>query len=129
MNPAKRKEISQKIAERLRLSVETVDEIVLSYYKYVQKKLSNLEHERLVVDNLGTFYIKRKKLEEKLSHYKTVLEQYESKTTKEMSDFEDILSLRTEIKKFESMLQQIAKEDKLKKQKQEEKENYKKNKL
>jgi nucleoid DNA-binding protein len=129
LNPAKRKEISQKIAERLRLSVETVDEIVLSYYKYVQKKLSNLEHERLVVDNLGTFYIKRKKLEEKLSHYKTVLEQYESKTTKEMSDFEDILSLRTEIKKFESMLQQIAKEDKLKKQKQEEKENYKKNKL
>lgn len=128
MNPVKRKEISQKIAERLKLSVETVDEIVLSYYKYVQKKLSNLEHERLVVDNLGTFYIKRKKLEEKLSHYKTVLEQYESKTTKEMSDFEDILSLRTEIKKFESMLQQIAKEDKLKKQKQEEKENYKKNK-
>jgi len=129
LRPAKRKEISQKIADKLKLSVETVDEIVLSYYKYVQKKLSNLEHERLVVDNLGTFYIKRKKLEEKLSHYKTVLQQYENKANKEMSDFDDILSLRTEIKKFESMLAQIAKEDALKKQKQEEKENYKRNKL
>lgn len=125
LRPIKRKEISQKIAEKLNLSFETVDEIITCYFKSVQKKLSNLEYERLTVDGFGTFFIKKQKLEAKLEGYRNALAQTEAKETPDMSDFSYILALRTEIKKFERMMDVIQKEEQNKEKKKEQKKNYK----
>ena len=77
MRPIKRKQLSEKVAERLNLSAETVDEIIQCYYSSVQKKLSGLAGSQISLDGLGTFYIKRSKLEEKLRIYKLALKKYE----------------------------------------------------
>ena len=129
MNPAKRKEISQKIAEKLNLSFEIVDEIITCYFKSIQKKMSNLEHSRLAIDGLGTFYVKKNRLLAKLENYKAALERTESIAEPDMSDFRYILGLRNELKLYEKSLDEITQEEQNKLKKQEEKENYKRNKL
>lgn len=128
MKPIKRKEISQKIADKLNLSFDTIDEIITCYFKSVQKKLSSLEDERLVVDGFGTFYIKKQKLEHKLMAYINVLEKLESKEKLEMNDFSKILHFKDEIKKFENILEITKKEEERKQLKKEEKQNFKNNK-
>ncbi len=128
MNPAKRKEISQKVAEKLNLSFEIVDEIITCYFKSIQKKMSNLEHSRLAIDGLGTFYVKKNRLLAKLENYKAALERTESIAEPDMSDFRYMLGLRNEIKLYEKSLDEITQEEQNKLKKQEEKENYKRNK-
>jgi nucleoid DNA-binding protein len=128
LNPAKRKEISQKIAEKLNLSFEIVDEIITCYFKSIQKKMSNLEHSRLAIDGLGTFYVKKNRLLAKLENYKAALERTESIAEPDMSDFRYILGLRNELKLYEKSLDEITQEEQNKLKKQEEKENYKRNK-
>jgi hypothetical protein len=128
LKPIKRKEISQKIADKMNLSLETIDEIINCYFKSVQTKLSSLENERLVVDGFGTFYIKRQKLEDKMIAYKIVLDRLESKENLDMSDFTEILRLKTEIKKFENIFEEIKKDTERKQQKKEQKQNFKNNK-
>jgi nucleoid DNA-binding protein len=128
LNPAKRKEISQKVAEKLNLSFEIVDEIITCYFKSIQKKMSNLEHSRLAIDGLGTFYVKKNRLLAKLENYKAALERTESIAEPDMSDFRYMLGLRNEIKLYEKSLDEITQEEQNKLKKQEEKENYKRNK-
>lgn len=128
MRPIKRKQISEIIAERLNLSAETVDEIVSCYYKAVQKQLSSLQDVRVRVNNLGTFYIKRKKLEEKLQKYTDALAKFEAKPEPGLSDYKSMVDIRAEIAKFNHALEQLDQEDVKKKNKEEEKQIYKLNK-
>lgn len=125
MRPIKRKQISEKVAERLNLSTETVDEIISCYYNIVQKKLSHLEYHSITVDSLGTFFIKRAKLEEKLSIYKKSLAKFEKIIEPNMSEFKSIRELKASIKEFEATLEELDKVDAKKLQKQEEKLTYK----
>lgn len=128
MKPLKRKQISEIIAEKMKLPLDLVDEIVSSYYKQIQKKLSGLEHERLFIDGLGTFYIKKKKLDSKMQAYKNIIDLHANNENPDMSEFSYILALKTELKKFESIKEQINLEEQKKEIKKEEKLNYKKNK-
>lgn len=125
LRPIKRKQISEKIAERLNLSAETVDEIISCYYNNVQKSLSNLEHAHITVDNLGTFFIKRQKLEEKLRIYKKSLAKFETIKRPNMSEFKSIMTLKADIKNFERMVEELDKLDAKKVKKEEEKQIYK----
>lgn len=125
MRPIKRKQISEKVAERLNLSAETVDEIVSCYYNNVQKKLSRLINTQLTVDGLGTFFIKRHKLEEKLRIYKKSLEKYEAIKQPNMSEYKSILELRSDVKSYERIIKQLDELDQKKMKKEEEKINYK----
>ena len=128
MRPIKRKEISEKVAERLNLSSETVDEIVSCYYNIIQRKLSQLEFPSITVDNLGTFFVKRPKLEEKLMIYRKSLEKYESIKQPDMAQFKSIMELKADIHKFENILAELDKLDVKKQEKQQEKITYKNNK-
>lgn len=128
MRPIKRKQISEIVAERLNLSAETVDEVISCYYKAVQKQLSSLQDVRVRVNNLGTFYIKRKKLEEKLQKYTDALAKFEAKEEPTLSDYKSMVDIRAEIAKFNHALEQLDQEDVKKKLKEEEKEIYKLNK-
>lgn len=125
MRPIKRKQISEKVAEKLKLSAEIVDEIISCYYKTVQKKLSALENDRLYVDGLGTFYIKRRKLEQKLAKYKEAVSRYEAKPDPNMSDYSSIRDMKFEIEKFEKALSTMDYEADRKLSKEKDKENYK----
>lgn len=128
MRPIKRKQVSAIVAEKLNLSSDTVDEIVSCYYKIVQKKLSTLEHERIVVNRLGTFYIKRNKLEEKLDIYSKSLAKYEAIEEPNMTQYNSLITLRADVANFKAMLAKLDGITEKQKIKQEEKLTYKNNK-
>lgn len=128
MRPIKRKQISEKISERLSISAETVDEIISCYYTAVQRKLSRLEHPQITVDSLGTFYIKRSKLEKKLDIYQKALAKYESIEEPNIREYTSIKDLKANIEMFKNMLDELIKLDDKKHLKEEEKETYKTNK-
>lgn len=125
LRPIKRKQISEKVAERLKLSVETVDEIVACYYNAVQKQLSDLVHPEINVGYLGTFFIKRGKLENKLMIYEKALARLESVKEPSLSEFKSIRELKDDIAKFKSMLEMLDGVDLKKTIKKEEKQTYK----
>lgn len=125
MRPLKRKQISAIVAEKLQLSAETVDEIASCYFKIIQKKLTTLETCRITVDKLGTFTIKRKKLEEKRRFYDIALSRLEEIENPDMRDYKSILKLKKDIQEFDKLLEDFAKVDEKFKLKEEEKINYK----
>lgn len=125
MRPLKRKQISAIVAEKLQLSAETVDEIASCYFKIIQKKLTTLETCRITVDKLGTFTIKRKKLEEKRRFYEIALSRLEEIENPDMKDYKSILKLKKDIQEFDKLLEDFAKVDEKFKLKEEEKINYK----
>jgi nucleoid DNA-binding protein len=125
LRPLKRKQISAIVAEKLQLSAETVDEIASCYFKIIQKKLTTLETCRITVDKLGTFTIKRKKLEEKRRFYEIALSRLEEIENPDMRDYKSILKLKKDIQEFDKLLEDFAKLDEKFKLKEEEKINYK----
>jgi nucleoid DNA-binding protein len=125
LHPIKRKQISEKVANRLNLSVETVDEIVSCYYNTVQKQLSNLEHSNIRIENLGTFFIKRSNLEKKLLIYEKALAKFEAIKRPSLSEFKSIKELRDDVKKFKNALENLDEIDAKKLEKKELKKIYK----
>jgi nucleoid DNA-binding protein len=103
LHPIKRKQISEKVANRLNLSVETVDEIVSCYYNTVQKQLSNLEHSNIRIENLGTFFIKRSNLEKKLLIYEKALAKFEAIKRPSLSEFKSIKELRDALENLDEI--------------------------
>lgn len=128
LRPIKRKQLSEKVAERLNLSSETVDEIIQCYYNAIQKKLSKLVHPQLTLDGLGTFYIKRSKLEEKLGIYQKALKKYEDIEEPTLSEYASLKSLKNDVDMFQNTLNKLDLLDQKKKDKEEEKKLYKTNK-
>ncbi len=128
MRPIKRKQLSEKVAERLKLSSETVDEIVQCYYNAVQKKLSGLAHAQITLDGLGTFYIKRSKLEEKLNIYQQALKKFEDIKQPTLSEYASLKSLKDDVNMFQKMVDELELLNEKKKNKEEEKKLYKTNK-
>jgi len=128
LRPIKRKQLSEKVAERLNLSAETVDEIIQCYYSSVQKKLSGLAGSQISLDGLGTFYIKRSKLEEKLRIYKLALKKYEDIKQPTLREYTSLMSLRNDVDSYQRMLDELTTNDERKAQKEEEKKLYKTNK-
>lgn len=125
MRPVKRKQISSIVAERLGLSAETVDEMASCYFKIVQKKLSNLEDMRIVVDKLGTFTLKRKKLEEKRLHYGMALAKFEAIENPDMIVYKNILRIKRDIESYDKAIALFKEDDERLELKKEEKINYK----
>ena len=80
---------------------------------------------RITVDKLGTFTIKRKKLEEKRRFYEIALSRLEEIENPDMRDYKSILKLKKDIQEFDKLLEDFAKLDEKFKLKEEEKINYK----
>ena len=125
LRPIKRKQLSEKVAERLNLSSETVDEIIQCYYNAVQKKLSGLSHSQITLDGLGTFYVKRSKLEEKLNIYQQALKKFEDIKEPTLSEYASLKALKDDVNMFENMVNELDLLNEKKKNKQEEKTLYK----
>jgi len=82
LKPIKRKQLVEKTAAQLGINEELVDEIVVNYWDYVRKQMSQVVHTHIYVPNFGTFFVKPKALTakiisirkymDKLSHPKTL---------------------------------------------------------
>lgn len=66
MIPHKVKHIIGPLAEKHGLSQDDTLRIIRGYWGYVREKMSGLEHDRILVPNLGTFYVKPWSLNKKI---------------------------------------------------------------
>ena len=63
MNPKKHSEFKNGIAKEVGVHSQLVDDFITFYYSRVRKKLSKLEFPRIYIEGLGTFYLRKNKLE------------------------------------------------------------------
>lgn len=66
MRPKKAKESIAQIAKELQLSEQEVKSVLDIYWDKIRKTLSSLEHNKVFLKGLGTFYIKTWSLEKRL---------------------------------------------------------------
>ena len=73
MNPKKYKEFKEGIAEELKIHPDVVDDFISFYYAQVRMHLSSLSATHVWVQGLGTFSMKKAKLEKSIKKKKSLL--------------------------------------------------------
>ena len=118
MNPKKHKEFNKGIADELQIHPEVVDDFISFYYSQLRKELSNLSAVNIYVQGLGTFSLKKTKLEKSIKRKKSMLGNLKKIT---YNGFEKSLaiqeSLDLEEKALELVKEAIEKKKEFKKNK------------
>ena len=73
MNPKKHKEFKKGIAEEVGVHSQVVDDFIAFYYSKLRKKLSQLDYPRVYVDGLGTFELRKGRLDTAIKKNKSML--------------------------------------------------------
>lgn len=73
MNPKKHKDFHKGIAEQVGVHPDVVDEFIAFYYGKVRKNLSDLTYPSLFITGLGTFHLRKLKLDKSIKRYKSIL--------------------------------------------------------
>ncbi len=84
MKPKKYSEFKKGISDKVGLHHEVVDDFISFYYAQVRKALSNLTDVHIYVENLGTFSLKKQKLEKAIKRNKSILGNLKKMTYKGM---------------------------------------------
>jgi len=90
VNPKSHKEIKKGIADEVGVHNTVVDEFITFYYAKLRKKLSNLNYPRIHVDGLGTFYLRKNKLEKAIKKNKSILGNLAKRTYVGFAKSQDI---------------------------------------
>jgi len=68
LQPKKAKQLIPKVSEVLNIPEKTIEDVMSYYWQEVRKSLSGLKHQRIHLTNLGDFYIKHWKMDEKINN-------------------------------------------------------------
>ncbi len=82
MKPKNHRIFFEGIAEDAGVHQELVDSLISFYFARVRKNLSELEHPRIHVAGLGTFKLRKWKLEQNIKRNKDILGNLEKMTFK-----------------------------------------------
>lgn len=126
MNPIKPKKIVTATSKELGLSEELIDEVISFYYKVVHKKLSLLEHYNIQLIGLGSFSLRRLRLEKKIQHYENALAKFERelKDDPSMRQYGSVVRVRSQLEILKNVLEMHNKELQRKLEKKEEKHKF-----
>lgn len=75
MKPIKRKEIVKRTSDILDLPEELIDVVITHYYQALQDKMRAVDNLGVYVPNLGTFVVKKKRLETKIINHENILKE------------------------------------------------------
>lgn len=109
MNPTKRKELSLLTAKKLDRNFQEVDDIVAFFYRYVQKRLSSVESIAVNVPNLGTFVLKKRRVQKKIERHKNFIDSLDE--TASIKAFEIKQDVKKDIEKYEAILDMMDQEE------------------
>lgn len=104
MNPKSHKDIKKGIADEVDVHTSVVDDFISFYYAKLRKKLSNLDYPRVHVDGLGTFYLRKNKLEKAIKKNKSILGNLAKRTYVGFAKSQEI---NINLEQMESALKQI----------------------
>ena len=118
MNPKSHKVFKEGIAEEVGVHPSVVDDFVFFYYAKLRKTLSDLHFPRVLVDGLGTFYLRKGKLENSIKRHKSILGNLKKRTYKGYAQSENIQAKIEQMSKaLEQMENDILKKKEFKKNK------------
>lgn len=100
MNPKKPKDFKEGIAEEVGVHQKVVDDFVKFYYSKVRSALSNLEYPRINVEGLGTFVIRKRKLDAQINRHKSILGNIVNTT---YNGYEKSVAVKRKIELLENM--------------------------
>jgi len=112
VNPKKHKEFNKGIAEEVGVHPQVVDDFIGFYYTKLRKKLSQLNYPRIYVDGLGTFELRKGRLEAAIKKNKSMLGNIAKRTYNGYAKSENITE---NIEQMTSALSQLEENIKLKK--------------
>ena len=69
LRPRKAKEFIPEVANKLSLSEEVIEDVINFYWREIRKNLSELNHVRVHLTNLGDFTLKYWKVDKRISYY------------------------------------------------------------
>jgi len=101
LNPKKAKLFKNGIAEEVGVHPNVVEDFINFYYNELRNILSNLESINVYINGLGTFSIRKTRLEGKIKKYKSFLGN-ENKTT--YIGYKKTEELKEYLKKLERIL-------------------------
>ena len=106
MNPKSHKEFKKGIADEVGLHPSVVDDFVSFYYAKVRQKLSALAFPRINVEGLGTFYLRKNKLDKSIMKNKSLLGNIAKRTYNGFAKSEDIQNNILQMEKAMAQLEQ-----------------------
>ena len=112
MKPKSHKAFFEEVAKEIGVHKDVVDDLVTFYYGKVRKSLSELKDTHISVANLGTFILRKSKLEKAIKRQKDILGNLEKMTYK---GYDKYVPVKEKIKSLEKALELVK--DKLKKKK------------
>jgi len=107
VKPKSHKDFKKGIADEVGVHQSVVDDFISFYYAKVRSKLSNLEFPRVYLDGLGTFYLRKNKLEKAIKRNKSILGNLAKRTYAGFAKSEDV---QKDIEKMEEALKQMEKD-------------------
>ncbi len=119
MNPKSYKDFKEELADEVGIHKSVVDDLVTFYFSKVRQSLSNLEDNRVYVEGLGTFSIRKARLEKAIVKNKSFLGNLEKHTYK---GYSKSIDTQKKITKLQNMLNKV--EDTIRRKKE-----FKNNKL
>jgi nucleoid DNA-binding protein len=82
LNPKNYKDFYPEIAEECNAHIDLVGDLVSFYYGRVRKALSELEGSKIYLPNLGTFSLRKIRLEKSIKRHKDILGNIQKNTYK-----------------------------------------------
>ena len=82
MKPKKYRDLYPDIAKECNAHTDLVSNLVAFYYDKVRKALSDLDASRIYIPNLGTFTLRKKRLEKSIKRNKDILGNIQKNTYK-----------------------------------------------
>ena len=81
MKPQKVKDLLPQLSKELQLSEKEIKSVLDVYWDKIRKTLSSLDHNRLYLKGLGTFYVKPWRLDTKLKINNALVDRYVNNPT------------------------------------------------
>ena len=101
MKPRNHKTFFEEVAKEIGVHKDVVDDLVTFYYGKIRKSLSELKDAHISVANLGTFILRKSKLEKAIKRQKDILGNLEKMTYK---GYDKYVPVKEKIKSLEKAL-------------------------
>ena len=112
MKPKNHKYFFTDVAKEIDVHKDVVDDIITFYYSRVRKCLSNLNDTHINIAGLGTFILRKKRLEKNIKKNKDIIGNLEKMTYK---GYDKYVPVKNKLKQMENALDMLNKKIKQKK--------------
>jgi len=112
LKPKNHKSFFESVAKETEVHRDVVDNLVTFYYAKIRKSLSELEDTHISIASLGTFTLRKSRLEKAIKRNKDILGNLEKMTYK---GYEKYVPVKNKLKEMEEALEKLNNKLKAKK--------------